>query len=179
MYKEDYNDEFPYKTFLLRFILIIIAVALLVCIITVLTSKNQNVESNSGTDAVFSDNLEKLKVEALNYYNESNIPKEIGKSTELTLDQMIEKKLLASIKAKTFKEIYENATKKENEYQLKVNLSCDKEKDYMILHLNKNTYCTDTYLCENKVNNIEEDNVSTDSEKESENSYEYTSNQLL
>ena len=181
MYKEDYNDEFPYKTFLLRFILIIIAVALLVCIITVLTSKNQNVESNSGTDAVFSDNLEKLKVEALNYYNESNIPKEIRKSTELTLDQMIEKKLLASIKDRNNKlcngkKSFIKLTKKENEYQLKVNLSCDKEKDYMILHLNKNTYCTDTYLCENKVNNIEEDNVSTDSEKESENSYEYTSN---
>lgn len=183
MYKDDYNEEFPYKSFLLRFILIIIAVALVVCIITVLARKNQNIEANSGTDAVFSDNLERLKVEALNYYNESNIPKEVGKSTTLTLDQMIGKKLLTPIKDKnnklcSGKKTFVKLTKKDNDYQLKVNLSCDNDEDYMILHINKNTYCTDTYLCENKINNSEEDNKDSniDEEQESENNYEYRTN---
>lgn len=185
MYKDDYNNEFPYKNFLLRFILIIIAVALVICIITVLTRKNQNIEANSGTDAIFSDNLERIKVEALNYYNESNIPKEVGKSTKLTLDQMIEKKLLTPIKDRdnklcSGKKSFIKLTKKNDEYQLKVNLSCDNDEDYMILHLNKNTYCTDTYLCENKATKTEDNNEVSNNEEqqeqESEKNYEYIPN---
>ena len=101
MYTEDYRKEnFPYRNFYLKLILIVVAVALLVCIITAIIKKDKTIESSSGTDSVFSDNLETMKQKALEYYNENNIPKEIDQSSKLTLDKMISEKLLTPIKDK-------------------------------------------------------------------------------
>lgn len=184
MYTEDYRKEnFPYRNFYLKLILIVVAVALLVCIITAIIKKDKPIESSSGTDSVFSDNLETMKQKALEYYNENNIPKEIDQSSKLTLDKMISEKLLTPIKDKDQKlcnntKSYVKLTKKENEYQLKVNLVCDDDEDYMILHLNNND-CDTTYLCENKsedenTENKSEENVEIEEQNQGSNNIKNT-----
>lgn len=165
MYSEDYKKEnYTYRNFCFKLILIIIVIVLIVCIITKLIKKDNSLENSSGTDSVFSDNLEIMKQKALEYYNENNIPKEINQNNKLTLEQMISEKLSTPIKDKNQKlcnntKSYIKLTKKENEYQLKVNLVCGKDEDYMIIHLN-NIDCNTTYLCENK----NEDNYKNDNE---------------
>ena len=184
MYTEDYRKEnFPYRNFYLKLILIVVAVTLLVCIITAIIKKDKPIESSSGTDSVFSDNLETMKQKALEYYNENNIPKEIDQSSKLTLDKMISEKLLTPIKDKDQKlcnntKSYVKLTKKENEYQLKVNLVCDDDEDYMMLHLNNND-CDTTYLCENKsddenTENKSEENVEFEEQNQGSNNIKNT-----
>ncbi len=162
MYTEDYKrEDFPYKNFLLKFVIIIIVVSILVCIVTAVTKNNKEIEPEGYVDEVFSKNLEKMKEKALKFYNEDNIPKDVEKSSKLTLEKMISSKIITPIKDKDNKlcntnKSYVKLTKKENEYQLKVNLVCDEEEDYIITHLNNNSYCSTTYLCENKSNDVED-----------------------
>ena len=171
MYTEDYKrEDFPYKNFLLKFIIIIIVVAILVCIVTAISKKNQNIEPEGYTDEIFSENLEKMKEHAIKYYNENNIPNEVGESSKLTLEKMISLKAITPIKDKDNKlcdnkKSYVKLTKKDKEYQLKVNLFCSGEEDYITAHLNNNSYCKDTYLCEIKSETI--DNEKDKNEEES------------
>lgn len=173
MYTEDYRKEdFPYRKFYLKLILIVIVVALLVCLVAskIRKNNNSNIEPDGEINEVFSENLEKMKVKALEYFTENNVPKEIGDSVKLTLEQMISNKLTTPIKDKdqklcNNKGSYIKLTKKENEYQLKVNLKCSDEEDYLILHLN-NQNCNGTYLCEIKDDDSTEIEQVTDNDNQ-------------
>ena len=171
MYTEEYERRgFPFRDFLLKLILIIIFVFLLVWLLpkfispnTVVTkdsncsgATNGEVCDNTGikalTSQIFSDNLEKMKEAAINYYTDERLPKEVGESDTMTLSDMIGKHLIAPLidknnKAVNVEKSYVKITKMDNEYILKVNIKDSEKEDYILVHLGCYNYC-DSYLCE-------------------------------
>lgn len=161
MYNEDYEKTyFPYRNFFIKIIIVIAIALILAWIIPKIFNNKQEIEGISND--VFSNNLEKMKSVAISYYNEDNLPLTIGTNKKMTLNNMIKNKLIKKLADKDGNICDQNKsfikiTKKENEYLLKVNLVCNEEEDYIIAHLNNNSYCSKTYLCEIKSDNKEED----------------------
>ena len=105
-------------------------------------------------DRIFDDNLNTMKEVATAYFTTDRLPKAEGETKKLTLGEMLEMKLLRSIKDKNGKtcdteKSYVEITKMSNEYKMKVNLSCDGEEDYIVVYLGCYNYCLND-VCEKK-----------------------------
>lgn len=164
MYTEEYEHRgFPFRDFLLKLILIIIFVFLLIWLlpkfispklVTKTNESTEQVDISSLTSQIFSDNLEKMKDAAISYYTDERLPKEVGDSDQMTLSDMIGKKLIVALidknnKACDVEKSYVKITKLDDEYILKVNLKDSEKEDYILVHLGCYTYC-DSYICEKK-----------------------------
>lgn len=164
MYTEEYEHRgFPFRDFLLKLILIIIFVFLLIWLlpkfispklVTKTNESTEQVDISSLTSQIFSDNLEKMKDVAISYYTDERLPKEVGDSDQMTLSDMIGKKLIVALidknnKACDVEKSYVKITKLDDEYILKVNLKDSEKEDYILVHLGCYTYC-DSYICEKK-----------------------------
>lgn len=159
MYTEDYeNRGFPFRDFLLKLILIIIFVFLLVWLLpkfikpTTVENKETTTEISALSSQIFNDNLEKMKDAAISYYTDERLPKEVGEYDQMTLGDMIGKKLITPLIDKNNKAVdvdasYVKITKADDEYILKVNIKDSEKEDYILVHLGCYTYC-DTYICE-------------------------------
>lgn len=162
MYTEDYEKkDFPYRNFFLKLIVIIVAALLLVWFITSIVNSKDEVEMDGVVNETFYNNLDKMKSVALTYYTEDKLPVKIEKSTKVTLEELIQKKLIKPIKNQdkklcNQKKSFIKITKKTDEYLLKVNLVCGEEEDYILSHLNHYSYCKNTYLCEMEASKEEE-----------------------
>lgn len=104
------------------------------------------------TDRIFQENINTMKEAAISYYTTERLPKKVGESKELTLKEMIDKKLIIEFKDSKNKscdmtESYVKITKNENEYVLKVNLKCSSHEDYILTYLGCYSYC-ESGLCE-------------------------------
>ena len=105
-------------------------------------------------DRIFDDNLNTMKEVATAYFTTDRLPKVEGETKKLTLGDMLEMKLLRSIKDKDGKmcdkdKSYVEVTKLSNEYKMKVNLSCGGEEDYIVVYLGCYNYCLND-VCEKK-----------------------------
>lgn len=145
MYDEEEKKSFPLKDFLLKLILIIIFVLLLVWLLpkTDLTGLNNR---------IFNENLNEMKESAISYFTTDRLPQKEGDSVTLTLQEMLDMKLLLPFTDKNGKSCdtnnsYVTLTKKENEYEMKVNLKCSDQEDYVIVHLGCYSYCEQA-ICE-------------------------------
>lgn len=138
---------------IIKVILILAIIILIIFLMTkVKTKDNKLVTEDSNT---FYSNLNTMKIKALKYFNEENLPKEINESKTITLKELIENGNIKPIKDENNNicdntKSYAKITKKESEYQMKVNLSCSDIEDYIIVHLNHYDYCKNTYLCVKK-----------------------------
>ncbi len=159
-------------------LLISIAIALLVMVGAVLvlskvndndriTPKNNGSETgtttttNDGTtceglvkEIVFNDNLDNIKEAAISYFTNERLPQTVGDSVKITLGEMNDKKLVrtvydASANACDTKKSYVEVTKLDDEYEMKIFLSCSDIEDYIIVHLGCYDYC-DKDVCEKK-----------------------------
>lgn len=145
------NDEFFYKNFFIKIILVFIILLVLVFIYTKV--KVDKVGDNLDENQTFYSNLNKMKKAALSYYDENNIPKEVNESNKISLNKLIKKKKLKTLTDSNSNlcdgnNSYIKITKKENNYQIKINLTCGEDNDYIIIHVNNYDYCTNTFLCE-------------------------------
>ena len=156
-------------------LLISIAIALLVMVgaVLVLSKVNDNdritprnngsetttKENNTTCDGlvkeiVFNDNLDKIKEAAISYFTNERLPQEVGDSVKITLGEMNDKKLVrtvydASANVCDTKKSYVEVTKLDDEYEMKIFLSCSDIEDYIIVHLGCYDYC-DKDVCEKK-----------------------------
>ena len=101
---------------------------------------------------IFNANVGEMKDAAISYFTTDRLPQKEGDSVTLTLQQMLDMKLLLPFKDKNGKtcdtqKSYVTLTKKENEYEMKVNLKCSEEEDYIIVHLGCYSYC-ESAICE-------------------------------
>lgn len=145
-----YTDEeerkgLPIKTFIISLILIIILVLLLVWLLPMPNMKGIN-------DRIFNANIQEMKKAAIPYFTTEKLPQEIGDEVTLTLQEMIDLKLLLPFTDKNgdscdTQKSYVTLTKKENSYEMKVNLKCNEEEDYILVTLGCYSYCT-TAVCE-------------------------------
>lgn len=145
-----YTDEeerrgLPIKTFVISFILIIILVLLLVWLLPMPNMKGLN-------NRIFNSNIQEMKNAAIPYFTTDKLPQEIGDKVTLTLQEMIDLKLILPFTDKNgdacdTEKSYVTLTKKDNSYEMKVNLKCNEEEDYILVTLGCYSYCTSA-ICE-------------------------------
>ena len=161
-----YNDDeekrsLPIKSFLMCLILIIIFVLLLVWLLPMpnLTGLNNK---------IFNANIQEMKNAAIPYFTTDKLPKQEGDSVKLTLQEMIDLKLLLPFTDKngeacdTQNSYILLTKKKEGEgYELKTFLKCKDEENYIITTFrggSKELVSEDRYgkiIPNNKVENVE------------------------
>ncbi len=153
MYTEEYNKRpFPFRDFLLKFIIVVIFVLLIIWLIPKFTQPKLK-KTSTKEETVLEQNILKMKEAAITYYSkEENLPED-GKKEVLTLRQMVNQKLLSAFRDKDGKacnvdKSYVQVTKENEEYLLKVNLQCSEEEDYILTKIGKYTYCENSKICE-------------------------------
>ncbi len=91
---------------------------------------------------VYNENLNSMKEVAEKYFTNDNLPAKTGSSNTIKLQEMIDKKLITEFTDKNNNECsatnsYAQVTKTENDnYVLKIQLSCDDKTDYVLETLN-------------------------------------------
>lgn len=149
MYSEDYEERekrgFPFRDFLLKLILIIIFVLLLIWLVPWPNNKVL-------TDRIFNANIQEMKNASLLYFTEERLPVNVGDKKTITLQEMLDLKLLLPFTDKNgnacdVQNSYVTIEKLETEYLLKVYLKCGEEEDYILVHVGCYAYCTTT-VCE-------------------------------
>lgn len=152
MYTEEYDKRpFPFRDFLLKFIMIVIFALFLVWLIPKFISPKTS--GNEVTSSkVFEKNLTAMKTASVNYYSKKeNLPTDNSKEV-ITLRQMISKNMLRAFTDKNGKacnvdKSYSEITSDNGEYVLKVKLKCSDEEDYVLTKIGSYSYCT-SEICE-------------------------------
>ncbi len=98
---------------------------------------------------VFRENIAYMQEAGESYFTDDKMPKEIGQEEKISLDSMIQRKLIIPFvdedgNACNVYESYVSMTKTDLGYELKTNLVCPKESDYTIKILGCHTYCKDS-----------------------------------
>ena len=93
-----------------------------------------------GNDSYFNSNIIAMATAGSGYYNESRLPKNTGEKTKMTLEEMLNEKIIVKFTDKngvacSKKKSYVEVTREETEYTMKVNLSCTSKTDYIMLHM--------------------------------------------
>jgi hypothetical protein len=114
-------------------------------------------------DSVFSNNVNSMKDAAKSYFTTERMPSETGKSTKMTLQEMLDQNLLLPFTDKDgnacdTKKSYVKVTKGETEYELKVSLTCDGETKYVIEKIGCYDFCPSGTCKETKVTTKTDDN---------------------
>lgn len=138
---EENKTGMTVKGLLIRLILIIIFIFLLIWLFPMPDLKPLN-------NQIFSDNLDRMKNVAKTYYTTERLPKNIDEFKMMTLQEMIKENYIMPLmdsngKYCSEKDSYVKITKKENEYIIKVYLSCTDKKDYIIEHFGCYDICSD------------------------------------
>ena len=133
-------------------VILIILLAILIIFLIKGYSNNNNNNLNPLLNQIFADNIERMKDAAKDYYTVDRVPKKEGETFKLTLQEMIDKKLILPLTDKNGEMCdttasYTEITKVGNEWQLKINLSCGSEEEYIIVYLGCHDYCKN-YICE-------------------------------
>lgn len=159
-----YTDERPrrgnlLKEFVLKLILIIIFVLLLIWLVPWPNMDAYLDALNPLKDQIFNANLQTMKEAGITYFTSERLPENIGDKKTLTLQQMLDLKLLIPFTDRNGKSCdvtasYITLEKQETEYLMKVNLKCGEEEDYILVHLGCYSYCTKD-ICEAKPQSTE------------------------
>ena len=163
-YEVEYNENKKplthyIKNFLVGFLLIVVLILLLVWIfptnsaIQKLFNTNTKEETHEFSN-YFQENINLLKDIAESYFTLERLPKNEGDTVKITLGQMLEKKLVINVSDDkgnmcNIDNTYIEVTKKKNEYEMKINLSCGSDEDYVIVYLGCYDYCSN-FVCEKR-----------------------------
>ena len=145
MYEEEEKRGFPLRDLIVKLIVAVVFVLLLVWLLP-------KVDLTGLNNRIFKDNVNDMKEAAITYFTTDRLPQKEGDSVTLTLQEMLDMKLVLPFTDKYGKTCdtrnsYVTLTKKSEEYEMKVNLKCSKEEDYIIVHLGCYSYCK-TAICE-------------------------------
>ena len=161
---------------LLKLIVVVLVILFSAWIVTKICSNNNPINSDKLVDQVFQDNLNRMKEVGISYFTLERMPKNVGDKEKITLQDMYDKKLILEIRDEennlcSDTDSYIEVEKYNDEYQMKVNLSCSNRKDYIIVVMGCYNYCKNE-ICEKQ-----EQDVITDSDNDSQQNtvieYEY------
>ena len=150
---EERHSIFSVKKVILAILIIVLIFFVLMWLFPTKGYLNNNEESTSVTK-VFSENINLMKEAAISYYTDERLPQNTGDKEKMTLADMIDKHLVTEL-VDSNNEIcnndksYVEVTKEENEYLMKINLSCNDKADYINTHMGSYTYCVGD-ICEKK-----------------------------
>ena len=159
--------EKEYQISWLKIVGVTALIAIIVVIICLVYPKK---DTTLLTQQTYISNITLMKEAGFEYFKGSNLPKEIGNSKRITLDEMIARNLIVEFldeegNACNAQNSYVEATKTlENEYEMSIYLSCDNKSDYIITSINNEVVCTDcvttTPPSNEEDNNTNENNAS-------------------
>lgn len=148
MYTE-YEEKkgFPIRDFLIKLVLIIIFVLLLLWLLPIPNMKGIN-------NTIFNANVQTMKDAAIDYFTTERLPQKVGDKVTLTLQDMLDLKLLLPFTDKNgdtcdTEKSYVTLEKLETEYLLTVHLKCKGQEDEIVVYLGCYSYCT-TDVCEKR-----------------------------
>lgn len=132
---------FTIKDLLIRLVLIVVFIFLLIWLFPMPDLKPLN-------NQIFADNIDRMKNVAKTYYTIERLPENINDYKKMTLKEMIDNKLILPLMDSNGKYCSENdsyiqITKLENEYIIKVYLSCSDKQDYVIEHFGCYDICSE------------------------------------
>lgn len=135
------KNGFMIKDLLIRLILIVVFIFLLIWLFPMPDLKPLN-------NQIFADNLDRMKDVAKSYYTVERLPEDINSSKKMTLKEMIDNKLILPLMDSngnycSEEDSYIQITKLENEYVIKVHLSCSDKQDYVIEHFGCYDICSE------------------------------------
>ena len=149
------------------------------------TNTSNDISENKCTECkgyskefLFNQNTTLMKEAALNYFTDERLPQTLNNSKKLSLEQMLEEKLLYKIvdsnnNACSLTDSYVEVTKLENEYLFKINLSCSDISDYILVHKGCYNYCNGNNCPANNEEPKVEPKEEPKEEPKDENIYEY------
>lgn len=170
MYEE--NNKSFFNGGLLLLILKLVCLGIFIFLICWLFLRNNQSSVSKDSDGEYIANIGAMKEAAFEYFTKEKLPKTVGKSQKLTLEEMVNQKLLIDFtnngKTCDLESSYVQATKTADEnYALKVTLNCDKKEDYIVTTIEKKEVeCT--VNCNNNNNNNSTSTQTTTDKKEEE-----------
>ena len=133
---------------------IIFAALFIFILIWLFQKRIPKINMNPFYSNVFRENLKYMQDAGESYFTDDKMPSEIGETTKITLEEMEKMNLIIPFvdkdgKSCDVKNSYVNVTKLESGYELKTNLVCGKEANYVVKILGCHNYCP-TGECEKK-----------------------------
>ena len=140
------EDNERHQTLKGIFIKIVLVVLLIFVLMMLFPTKgfvtnyvDEKMSETGGVDN-FNNNLLAMATAGSGYFTTSRLPKETNDTVKMTLGEMYDNKLLVKFSDSNNrvcdnKKSYIEVTKKEDEYTMKVNLSCTDKEDYIMLHM--------------------------------------------
>ena len=161
--------EKEYQISWLKIVGVTALIAIIVVIICLVYPKK---DTTLLTQQTYIDNITLMKDAGFEYFKGSNLPKEIGDSERISLDEMIARNLIVEFLDEegntcNVQNSYIEATKTlDNEYEMSIYLSCNNKSDYIITSINNEVVCTD---CTSTANPSDEDDNDTISDNTNNN----------
>lgn len=160
MYDER-KERFTLKDLLIQVLFVGVFIFLLVWLFPLKSDVNKRFDKLNNNlnnslsplyDQIFNQNVMAMKDAAITYYTTPRLPQKVGQEEKMTLSKMLESNLVLPFVDKNGKqcdlmESYVSITKMDDEYILKVNLKCDDQEDYLLVHLGCYNYC-ENGVCE-------------------------------
>lgn len=143
MYEDNTKSSVNWLLFLIRGGIFLAILILLFIVGLLFTNTNEESYAYSYETNKYRDYLYVLKDAARNYFTESSLPKNVGSSTTLTLDVIINKNLIEDFtdngKNCNLTNSYVKVTKtSDNIYSVKIQLDCDDLVDYIVTNIETN-----------------------------------------
>lgn len=152
---EDRRETFTVKDVFLQLLFIVLLVFILIWLFPTkgyLERKLDGIESSIDGKLqplytrLFTDNIITMKDAAKSYFTNPRLPQNVGDTAKLTLSDMYEKGLLLDLvdsnnKSCDATKSYVEVTKMDEEYQMKVTLSCSDKEAYIIEYMGCYDYC--------------------------------------
>ncbi len=150
---EERRIRFDWLGFIIKVILLLIFCLVLFKLVPV-------TKTNSLADQIYNENLTTMKDAAKSYYTTDRLPKEIGQSETMTLQDMINNKMITEFVDKdgnycdSFASYVTVTKTKDDEYVLKTQLACGTEVNYILETIGCYDVCVDCKV-EEKVTEYE------------------------
>ena len=150
------NKGFTVRDILIQLLIIILFVFLLVWLFPTKASfKGFNKKIDILTSTIYGTNIQTMKEAAVSYYTNERLPQAINDVERLTLKDMLNLHLLVDFidgngNSCSKTDSYVEVIKLQDEYQMKINLSCTDNDAYIIVHLGCYDYCNGLGLCAKK-----------------------------
>ncbi len=141
MYEENEN-KIDWGNIIKKVAIVIVAILVLLGFITMVTkcAKKTKIEKPIEEKIDLTDQLNELEAATLKYLTKENLPVELNSSKTVRLKVLVNKDILTGITDKEnnkcdINDSYSEITRLENNYAVKMSLSCGKNKDYRIIYV--------------------------------------------
>ncbi len=163
MYNENERSHF-FRDLIVKILLVLLFVFLLMWLVPM-------PNLNPFYDKIFTQNMNSMTDAAKSYYTTARLPKTEGETRKLTLEDMINNKMLIEFTDSQGKKCdseksYVEVTKKGGEYIFKTNLSCSKQEDYVIEYLGCYDICANGNCTPESETDKKEESKKEESKKE-------------